>query len=226
MVELTTCWDLLAHAAAGRSGEAATFCDRYRPLIEAFLARRWRGRAMAQDIEDATQETLIECLKERGALERAVDSARGRFRAFLFGVTLNVARRFEERQARRGRVGDKTLPPVDLVPAQAPDPQREFERAWASNVLAGARRLLRERAAAGGPTMRRRCELLELRFEGGQAIREIAARWDVPADKLHKEYARARQEFRSALEETLRFECPSEDIDHELRELIALTGDA
>lgn len=226
MGEMTTCWDLLEEAALGQAAEMEQFCLRYRPLIEEFLAKRWRTRGGAQEIEDATQETLMECLKEKGAIESAVHSARGRFRGFLYGVTMNVARRFDERRARRGRLGDRTLPPPELVADPEPDPEREFDRSWASNVLLNARRLLMERAELNGADMQRRCRLLELRFEEGQPIREIAVEWKLPPEQVHKEYARARKEFRAALEETLRFECQGADLDldQELRDLIELAG--
>lgn len=226
MHEMTTCWDLLAGAAAGDRKEEDDFCERYRPLIANFLGRRWRMRLAAQDIEDAVQETLMECVKEGGVLARVDRSSTRSFRAFLYGVTTNVARRFEERAQRAGRLQAEPLPPSKLAPAEVLDPREAFDRAWAAGVLSQARRLLEERARGADADSRRRCELLDLRFNEGLPIRTIAARWDVPAESLHREYAKARVEFKDALEETLRFENQNAplDLDAELRELLELSS--
>ena len=226
MREMTTCWDLLAGAASGERSEEEAFCVRYRPLIANFLGRRWRGRLAAQDIEDAVQETLMECVKEGGVLARVDRSSTRSFRAFLFGVTTNVARRFEERAQRAGRLKAEPLPPSKLAPADVLDPQESFDRAWAAGVLGQARRLLEDRAQGADNSLRRRCELLDLRFGEGLPIRTIAARWGVPAENLHREYAKARAEFKDALEETLRFENQSAplDLDAELRDLLVLSS--
>jgi RNA polymerase sigma-70 factor (ECF subfamily) len=58
-------------------------------------------------------------------------------------------------------------------------------------------------AALGDARTQQRAELLRLRFEAGLPIREIAARWQGNAAQLHREYARARREFRQALEATV-----------------------
>ena len=83
-----------------------------------------------------------------------------------------------------------------------------FEREWAASLLKQARALQAERAAAGGEAAVKRVELLRLRFEEGLPIREIAVRLSEDADRLHHEYAKAREEFREALREVVNFHHP------------------
>ncbi|MGE0145008.1 MAG: hypothetical protein AB7I19_17360 [Planctomycetota bacterium] len=66
-----TCWTVLRAASSGDADARSTFARRYEPTIHFFLAARWRGRALAGDIPDATQEVFVECVKPGGVLERA-----------------------------------------------------------------------------------------------------------------------------------------------------------
>ncbi|MEM7308571.1 MAG: sigma-70 family RNA polymerase sigma factor [Planctomycetota bacterium] len=219
----TTCWALLADAAGGDARETERFCALYRGLVVDFLSSRWRGSSALQDVEDAAQETLMECLRERGALQRAVDEAPRGFRAFLFGVTMNVARRFEERRARlRPELGVE-LPPSSLAPAEESTPEREFNRAWARSVLSRARSAFERSAREAGGSRERRCEILRLRFFENLPIRRIAEELGEEAPRVHREYARAREEFRGALEQVVRFESREggDDLRSEMRELMA-----
>ena len=73
----------------------------------------------------------------------------------------------------------------------------------------------------GGPE---RVELLRLRFHEEMPIREIAQLWGLDAPSLHHEYARARQEFRSALRDVVALHDPGspEDVDRECAQLLSL----
>lgn len=223
MSDVLTCWDLLRGAASGDTEERERFCRTYGPVIRDFLARRWKQRALSQEIEDAEQETLIECLREKGALERAVDVVERSFRGFLFGVTMNVARRFEERRARiwqreaAPRTGDSPAPEPDS------DPEKDFDRAWATGVVRRARRALEARAAEQGEASLRRCEILRMRFFEDLPIRTIASRLGQDPAKIHHEYARVRSDFREALFGVVRYESPGGeiDLDSEVRFLLA-----
>src|SRR5207248_3872215 len=123
------------------------------------------------------------------------------FRAFLYGVIRNVARRFESRPVRAaGRLPE--------IAADEASQSRLFDRAWAQAIMAEAARLQRQRAAEGGPEAARRVELLRLRFEENLPIRAIAERWGADPARLHHAYALARQEFRAALLAVLAFHQP------------------
>ena len=70
----------------------------------------------------------------------------------------------------------------------------------------------------------RRVEILRLRFEEGLPIREIARKWNAEAAALHREYAKAREEFHAALKEVVAFHLPErpEAVDGECAGLLTL----
>jgi RNA polymerase sigma-70 factor (ECF subfamily) len=202
----STRWTIIRGAAAGRTADRAEFARRYQSVIRAYLGARWRDTPLMAEIDDAVQETFLDCFKERGALTRASPESPGRFRSFLFAVVRNVARRVEERVARdRARRASDS---VDLAALDggAEAASRAFDRAWAMALLRRASRLQQEQATEQGVAAQRRVELLNLRFGEDLPIREIARRWGEDAARVHREYARAREEFKAALRDVVRDE--------------------
>ena len=168
---------------------------------------------------------FVECLKEGGVLASADASRAGGFRAFLFGAALRIARRTE---AGRGGARELRLPSLFEVEDGDAHLTRVFDAAWARAMLQQAARRQRERAAELVDPARReralaRVSILADRFQRGLPVREIAAERGVPAKQVQDDYARAREEFRAALIETVRFHAPS-GVDPEARaaELVAL----
>lgn len=197
----STCWTVIRGAAAGSPADRDELARRYLGVVRAYLAARWRGSALRDDLDDAVQEVFVECFREGGAL-KAVGAGRvPSFRAFLYGVVRNVARRFESRPAL-------AAVPLPEVAADDESLSRLFERSWARAIMAEAAQLQRRQAGERGEAAVRRVELLRLRFEDGLPIRTIAERWGVEAAKLHHDYALARQEFRAALLEVVVFHHP------------------
>jgi len=86
---------------------------------------------------------------------------------------------------------------------------------------AGKRQL--ELAKEQGPGAERRYEILRFRFEGGLTIRDIANRLGLEPACTHKEYARAREEFRAALLEVVALHSPGLPGEVE-RESVRLLG--
>jgi RNA polymerase sigma-70 factor (ECF subfamily) len=215
----STCWTVIRGAAAGSAAERSEFARRYEGIVTAYFAARWRGTALVSDVDDAVQEVFVDCFKADGALDRA-DSARG-FRPFLHGVARNIALRFETRRARR-----KERPAGSAMPElTSPDEEqlsRLFDRTWAQAVMRQAAQVQADAARLAGPEAVRRVELLELRFQDGLPIREIAARWSADADHLHREYAKARKEFRRALAEAVAFHLPGspDEVERECARLL------
>jgi DNA-directed RNA polymerase specialized sigma24 family protein len=109
-------------------------------------------------------------------------------------------------------------PAVDSTPSVA------FDRAWARAVLARARD--RQRRAAHQEDARKRVELLDLRFGDGLGIKEIAERWDMPSDRVHTLYRKARAEFKLALYDELAFHGHAEpqSVERESMRLLGLLG--
>ena len=178
---------------------------------------------MLPELEDAVQEVFVECFREGGILERVQGAPPSSFRAFLYGVSRNVAKRYEKRAGQRhGR-----SPVIDLDPerieADESSQSRVFDRAWAQALFRRAGETQRHNAEAAGELAMRRVQILELRSRDDLPIREIAKRWGVDVAGLHKEYARARREFREALIEVLAFHYPSlssSELEEKCREMI------
>ncbi len=197
----STCWTVIRAAAAGSPADRDELAHRYLAVVRAYLAARWRGSLLRPDIDDAVQEVFVECFRQGGALEAAGSGQVSSFRAFLYGVVRNVARRFESRPMR-------AAVPLPEIEANEESLSRLFERTWARAIMTEAAQLQRRRASERGPESVQRVELLRLRFEDGLPIRAIAERWGVTAAELHRAYARARQEFRAALLEVVAFHHP------------------
>ena len=197
----STCWSVIRGAAAGNSVDRAVLAHRYLEIVRAYLAARWKGSALLADLDDAGQEVFVECFRQGGVLDAAAAGRVQGFRAFLYGVIRNVARRFESRST-----GPAVLP-SDLA-ANEESQSRLFDRTWARSLMIEAAKLQRGRAQERGDEAVRRVELLRLRFEENLPIRRIAERWDVPAAGLHHAYALARQEFKAVLLEVVSFHHP------------------
>jgi RNA polymerase sigma-70 factor (ECF subfamily) len=79
-------------------------------------------------------------------------------------------------------------------------------------------------AALAGVEAQRRLELLRLRFQEDLPIREIAQRWQADPAAVHRDYTKAREEFREALKDVLRAYSAAEGqaLERECAELLAL----
>lgn len=217
----STSLTLIARAAAGSREDRETFARVYGPVILLYLSSRWRDASRAVDLEDALQEVFVDCFRPDGALARLDTTRPERFRSYLYGVTRNVALRFEARAARQ----PGTATEFGLEAAVEGDtPSRVFDRAWAQAILRAALARLVDEARIKGEDALQRVRLLETRFEQDLPIREIAVRWEVEPARLHKSYARAREEFKGALRATLIDHCGPEVREEDLRELLVLLG--
>ena len=69
-------------------------------------------------------------------------------------------------------------------------------------------------------------ELLRLRFQDNLTIREIAGRWDADPVQLHRDYARARKEFKKALREVVGLHecCTDEQLEEKCDRILAALG--
>jgi RNA polymerase sigma-70 factor (ECF subfamily) len=217
---VSTCWTVIRGAAAGRNADREEFARRYVPVVRGYLAARWRGSPWRDEVDDAAQEVFLACFREGGALAHA-DPSRD-FRAFLFGVARNIARRVEKERARRTTKEERLDRDVE-------DDEEGFstlfDRAWALSIMREAAEAMRRED--GGPEPARRAELLRLRFHEGMPIREIARAWNADAAALHHEYARARAEFREALVRVVAFHhpAPRAEVERECGRILALLAE-
>ncbi|MCB9882094.1 MAG: sigma-70 family RNA polymerase sigma factor [Planctomycetes bacterium] len=194
-----TCWTLIRGAAAKRDSDREAFVTRYQPVVRAYLAARWSNSPLSSEIDDVVQAVFLTCLRDGGVLETANSQHPSGFRALLYGVSRNVARQAERTRDRRvRRIAEDSFDP-DQTPIDEPTLSKSFDRAYAAAVMRDARDLMTRRALAGTDWERRRVELLRLRFDADLPIRDIARQWGIDAARLHREYERARNEFRRAL---------------------------
>ena len=222
----TTCWTMIRAAAAGEAVDRDDFARRYEPVIRAYLAIRWRRGPLIAELDDAVQEVFVECYRADGVLQRVEPNRPGGFRAFLYGVTRNVALRVESRRARRGEKQPAT-DFIEALPETNDDaPSRAFDRAWARSVMRDAAARQAQWASTEGEEAQRRIELLRLRFQENLPIREIADDWQADPVHVHREYAKARKEFKRALIEAISFHVPTSpaDVENECARLLALLG--
>ena len=202
----------------------AEFVKRYEPVVRAYLAARWQGSGLLQELDDTAQDVFLECLKNGGVLDRARADQPGGFRAFLYGAARNVALRVESRRARRLAREPADRNELEGIPSGEDPLSHVFDRAWAKAVVREAAERQAVLAAERGEAAVRRVELLRLRFHEGLPIREIARLWGVDAASVHHEYARARQEFRSALRDVIASHHPGtpEGVDGACAQLLSL----
>lgn len=214
----TTSWTLIHAAADGSKSALDQFAIRYECAVRNSLAARWNHSRRLAMIDDAVQEVFIECIRPGGALSKAESNFPGGFRAYLYGVTRNVMRRYEAKPLPEG------MEVHDIV-ADEGTMGRIFDREYAQAVVKEASERQRELAEQWGEAAVRRVELLHLRFYEGLPIREIADRWAVDAAWLHRQYAKARNEFLTALLEVVAASHPSATaVEHQqtCKELLAM----
>ena len=220
--EQPTCWTLIADAAAGNPADRSEFSLRYLDVVRAAFRARWRTAPLSGLVDDGVQEVFLECFRADGVLAKADPERPAGFRALLFGVVRNVALRAERQWLRaRAHHAPGSIDEQELA-AREDGLSKVFDRAWASSLIRQAGELMARRAREGGGARERRVELLRLRFQEGQPIRDIAARWGEKAQAVHETYRQARMEFRECLREVVAFHSPGDGsaIDEECRRLL------
>jgi RNA polymerase sigma-70 factor (ECF subfamily) len=218
----STIWSVVDGAAAGRPVARERFVRLYTPVVQAYLKARWRGTPLIHEVEDALQETFVDCFRDDGALTR-VDRNRGSFRSFLLGVTRNIALRHERAAARRPSPPASRVD-LDRIAARDESLSRSFDRAWALAIVRHAATVHHERAHRRGGRAKARAEILRLRFADDLPVRAIADRMGLDPERVHREYATARREFHRTLTEVVRRALCVEPgrVDEECRQLIQL----
>lgn len=220
----STCWTLVEHAAAGDREAREEFGRRYLPVVRAYLAARWGARLSAEELDDAVQDVFVAFLSEDGVLGRLRLGREEAFRPLLYAVARNTAMRVEHARVRKLDSPASETFHADATPASEESLSRVFDRAWALAIMREAIDLQEESARTNGSGALRRFELLRLTFEEKLGMPEIAARWELEADFLHKELARGKKEFKEALSRVVSFHHPDspELVERECRELLRL----
>jgi RNA polymerase sigma factor (sigma-70 family) len=222
----STCWTMIQAAAAGNGSDRDEFVRRYCTIVRDFLVKHWSGSNYLQELDDAVQEVFFECFKEGGVVQRADQTRPSGFRSFLFGVVRNVALRMETKAVRRLKKEEAGAVDLDQIISDEATASHLFDRCWARAILREAAARQELRAQAAGPREQRQVDLFRMHFHDGLPIRKIAESWKEDPAVLHHEYAIARQGFKEALLEVLRFDLPGspDQIEAECRKLLALIG--
>lgn len=217
-----TCWTMIEGAAAGDVAAREGFVSMYLPVVRAYLRARWRGTAIAAEVDDAAQEVFLECFRDGGALERA-ERCRGQFRPYLYGLVRNVALRIESGRARDPQQHLGSELSRDLA-AREETLSKVFDREWARGVMLRAGERMRAAAEASEGHELRRVELLRLHLREGLSIREIARRWEEDPHRMQREFVKAQGDFRRALLEEIGFDVPGSKAasERECERLLAL----
>lgn len=214
---------MLRAASDGDASARSLFARSYLTPIRNYLGHRWRDAPLRDAIDDAVQDVFVECFKPNGALVGA-DQQAGEFRALLYAIVRNVARRHEERAVHPGSTASVHL---DDLPDRSEALSRYFDRTWAEAIVRDA--VLRHARAArqGDAETRQRYRILRLRHQDGLPIREIAVRLSAPdVDAVHNAYRRARREFRVHMRDATAHHTGvgPDRLDAECRKVSALLG--
>jgi RNA polymerase sigma-70 factor (ECF subfamily) len=221
----STAWDVIDAAAAGDQSARASFVEHYRPGIRKLLQARWINAADRENLDDAVQDVLVECLKTGGVLDKAEQRPTTDFRSFLKTVVRHVAGRYEYRRNRtRALHSDRTLNEGEHA-AQPSTASRKLDRDWARELLRATAAEQARRAQQLGAAARLRVDILRLRFEAGKSMRDIAKVLELDPAYVHHQFAKAKQDFHRALLRVLKTRRPGADdveLERECRELIGL----
>lgn len=184
----------MRQAAEGVVDAREEFARQYEPTIRAYLKVRWREGLPSLSVDDAVQDVFVEFYRSQGALEKANERIGGDFKAYLVGIVRNVAMRHEQKKWKH-----QHDPISESIKSDDSSVATALDRAWAQSLLKEATLVQEETAREIGEEALRRVDLLRLRFQDGLPIREIAHRWGKADHLVHREYAKARKEFKDAL---------------------------
>lgn len=226
-----TRWSMVIRAHGdGREARCALeeLCRGYWPPVYAFLRRKGRSRA---DAEDLTQGFFAELLS-RGSLDTVAED-KGRLRTFLLkAVTRHMINEHERASAAKRGGGalhlsldfDRAEGSYVAEPGHRVTPELEFERQWALQLLEQALAKVREDAASGG-----RLALFEdlkglISLDAGIGpYEEIAARHGLTDGAVKAAAHRLRQKFRECLRAAIADTVSSDDeVDDEIRHLFSV----
>jgi RNA polymerase sigma-70 factor (ECF subfamily) len=226
----TTHWSLVAaaqsdEASRTRAGKALEeLCRAYWYPLYAFVRRRGYSPADAQDLTQSFFARFI----ETGGFASA-DRERGRFRTYLLGAMKHFLANEWHRARTQKRGGGLNFLEWDalepearyaLEPPQSADPDLDYDREWALELIARAKKKLRQESEADGKG--ELFEALKQSLTGDEPSRsETAARLGLSESALKAVLHRLRQRYRKLLRaeiaETVNTRA---DIDAEMRYLV------
>ena len=230
----STRWNVLIAAAGDMDGPGglparAAWEDLYRTYchpVYAFIRRRGRGRADAQDL---TQSFFVHLL-EKSTLSRA-DPGKGRFRTFLLG-SLELFLAEAARRERAGKRGggrhfvflddpDAAESEYQLTAPAWETPERLFDARWAAALLRRVFSGLRAEMALAGKA--HLFEGLQTYLVGDEAAsyQQTADRLGLSLPALKSHVNRLRVRYAARLREEVARTVAPEDVEDEIRHFCA-----
>jgi RNA polymerase sigma-70 factor (ECF subfamily) len=195
-------------AASGSPDALNDLCARYWSPVYAYVRRCGVDRA---DAEDLTQAFFSRLVEHRDVAQ--ADPERGKFRSFLLASLKHFMANERDRAQAKKRGGDVVHVELDLGTAdQSLTPDQLFDRQWALAVVERALRALRE---AGEP------EYLMPFLTGDESYGPVAAERKTSEGALRVAVHRLRRRFRDHLRRIVAETVEPEDVDDEIRFLIA-----
>ena len=203
----TTNWSLV-FAAGGSPDALNDLCARYWMPVFAYVRRSGHDRA---DAEDLTQAFFSRMLEHRDFAQ--ADPRRGKFRSFLLGSLKHFLSNERDRAQAKKRGGDVVHVEIDVDTSDdALTPEQLFDKQWALTVVERALRALRD---AGAP------EDLMPFLTGDASYETLAAKRGTSEGALRVAVHRLRKRFRDQLREIVAETVEPDDVDDEIRFLIA-----
>jgi len=231
---VTTQWTQVLRAGGETSPDTAAalevLCRTYWYPLYVFVRS---GGKSHDDAVDATQEFFARLLEKKWLAD--ADPTRGRFRTFLLTAMKHFLANQWHHSQRLKRGGGQAFVELDaleaedrfaLEPRDTITPEALYERRWALTILQRVQaRLAAEAEATGGAEKFRALEpaLTGERPEAG--YESIAAQFNATVNTVKSWVLRLRRRFRELLrEEVAQTLGPGEDVDDELRQLLAAVG--
>ena len=228
---VTTQWTRVLEAR-GDSPEAkaalSDLCGAYYAPVFAFIRHNTPDEDAARD---RTQEFFTRLLSRQSL--GAVDPERGRFRSYLLGAVKHFLADMHERENRLKRGGGQrhesiepgtdTSPGLQLPDANAPSPDREFDRKWALTVLDRALAALAAEHRAAGKA--EQFDALKPWLTGdtenlsqAEAARQLGLNESAVKVAIHRLRRRFRETIKAEIGRTL---SDHSQVDEELGQLLA-----
>jgi RNA polymerase sigma factor (sigma-70 family) len=205
----TTRWSMVLAAPGDRKAFDGLIGTYWGPIY-AYIRRCGHGREAAADL---TQEFVATVVLERGLVGQA-DPERGRFRTFV----KSAVRNFLVDQHRRATT-KRRMPPSGIVagagldelePSPADEPDRAFDRQWATTLISQALSRLEAECLAGG--LKTHWEAFRmvvmdplLRLTVAAPLSEVATRLGLESpERVSTMVQTVRRKFRRVVMETVR----------------------
>ncbi len=225
----TTHWTVVL-AAGKRStpqadGALEELCRTYWFPLYAYVRRRGHAKADAEDLTQAFFARLL----EKNFLE-SVDSAKGKFRAFLLAALKHfLANEWDKTQAQKRGGGAAHLSldwqtadtKFQVASASEPSPDKAFDREWALALLAKViERLQQECAADGKAKLFAQLKIFLTTGSGESAQAEVAKALGLEEGAVRVAIHRLRKRYRGLLREEISQTLADESqVDEEMRAL-------